>query len=259
MSRLFLEISTGDVQLKHLKMTKAGVLALCLCAAPRIASAQTMQWTDKGFISVNGGAQVGNHTLESSASFPLYDETATVSTSQKVKGGGFFDIGGAYRVWGKNLLAGVTYSHTSSDSTVDLTGSIPDPIVFDKPRTVSSSQSGAKHSENTTHIFAIWMIPVANKLDIGVFAGPSIFAVKQDTVTSLTVSEPGPAVSAPLSEVSKTSVGGNFGVDVQYMIAKRWGVGGIARYSVGSMSIPNASKKLTVGGFDIGAGARVRF
>jgi hypothetical protein len=249
--------------LKHLKTTKAAVLALCLCAAPRMASAQTMQFTDKGFISVNGGAQVGSHTLESSASFPLYDETATVSTSQKVKGGGFFDIGGAYRVWGHNLLAGVTFSHTSSDSSVSLTGSIPDPIVFDKPRTVSSSQSGAKHSENTVHISAIWMIPVANKLDIGVFGGPSVFAVKQDTVTSLTVSEPGPTIAAPLSQVSKTEVGGHFGVDVQYMIGKLggkpWGVGGIMRYSVGSMSIPNATKKLTVGGFDIGAGARVRF
>jgi hypothetical protein len=256
MTRLFSsKTTTGDVDLK---ITNAGIVALCLFAAPRVASAQ-MQFTDKGFVSVNGGGQIGSHTLESSASFPLYEETATVTTSQKVKGGGFFDIGGAYRVWGKNLLAGVTFSHTSSTSSVSMNGSIPDPIVFDKPRTVSSTQDGAKHSENTVHIDAIWMIPVANKLDVGVFAGPSIFAVKQDTVTSLTVSEPGPTVSAPLSQVSKTSVGGNFGVDVQYMVTKRWGVGGIIRYSVGSASIPNATKNLTVGGFDIGAGARVRF
>jgi len=244
--------------LKQLKMTKAGLLALCLIAAPRVASAQ-MQWTDKGFISVNGGGQVGSHTLESSASFPLYDETATVSTSQKVKGGGLFDIGGAYRVYGKNLLAGVSFSHTSSKSDVSLNGSIPDPIVFDKPRTVTSSQSGAQHSENTVHINAIYMIPVANKVDVGVFGGPSIFAVKQDTITTLTVAEPGPTVTAPLTEVSKTTVGVNFGVDLQYLIGKKWGVGGIARYSWGSVSLPNASDKLTVGGFDIGGGLRLRF
>ena len=42
------------------------------------------------------------------------------------------------------------------------------------------------------------MIPVANKLDVGVFGGPSIFMVGQDTITSLTVTEPGPTVNAPL-------------------------------------------------------------
>jgi len=219
-----------------------------------------MQFTDKGFITVNGGAQVGSHDLDTSTSFPLYDETATVSTTQKVKSGGFFDIGGAYHVWGKNLLAGLSVSHTSSDSNATLTSSIPDPIVFDKPRTVTSSQSGLKHSETVVHLAAIWMIPVAEKLDVGVFAGPSIFAVKQDTVsTPLTVTEPGPTVTAPIASVSKTSFGANFGVDVQYMIAKKWGVGGLARYSVASASIPGASKNLTVGGFQIGAGARLRF
>jgi len=245
--------------LKHLKkIANTGMVVLGLLAAPRLASAQ-MQWTDKGFIGVSGGAQVGSHTLDSSASFPLYDETATVTTTQEVKGGGFFDISGAYRVWGKNLLAGVSYTHTSSDSNVALTGSIPDPVVYGAPRTVTSSQSGAKHSENTVHIDAIYMLPVANKIDVGIFAGPSIFAVKQDTVTSLTVSEPGPTVSAPLSEVSKTSVGFNIGADIQYLIGKKWGVGVLARYSYGSASIPNATKNLAVGGFQIGAGARMRF
>ena len=240
-------------------MTKAGLVLLALGAAPRVASAQTMQWTDKGFISVNGGAQTGSHTLTSSSSFPLYDETATVDTSQKVKGGGIFDIGGAYRVWGKNLLAGVSFTHTSSKSDVTLNARIPDPIVYDQPRSVSSSQGGAKHSETAVHIDAIWMIPVASKIDVGVFAGPSIIAVKQDLVGTLSVSEPGPTVSAPLSESSKTAVGVNLGADVQYMVTKRWGAGVLARYSVAKASLSGATEKLTVGGFEIAAGGRVRF
>jgi hypothetical protein len=242
-----------------LKITKAGILALCVCAAPQIASAQTMQWTDKGYITVNGGAQVGSQTIDTSSTFPLYDETATIASSQKIKGGSFFDVGGAFRVWGKNLLAGVTYSHTSTDSDVALTASIPDPIKFDSPRNVSSTQSGAIHTENVVHLDVIWMIPVANKLDVGVFLGPSIFAVKQDTVTSATVTEPGPVVTAPLTTVSKTSVGFNLGADLQYMINKRFGVGGVARYSIGSTEIEGATEKLTVGGFQIGGGARIRF
>jgi len=244
-------------------MTKAGILALCLCAAPRMVSGQTMQFTDKGYVGVNVGAQVGSHTIETASTFPLYDETASVSTSQDVKGGAFFDIGGAYRVYGKNLLAGISYSHTSSDSTVSLNASLPHPLFFDQPRTVTSSQSGAKHSEDVVNIFAIWMIPVAEKLDVGVFGGPSIFAVKQDTVDQVTVTETAdlahPTVSAPLNRVSKTTVGVNLGADIQYMITKRYGVGGTARYTVGSVNIPGAKDSLTVGGFQIAVGARVRF
>src|SRR3954469_12578129 len=154
-------------------MTKAGILALCLCAAPQIASAQTMQWTDKGYATLNIGGQVGSHDLDTNSTFPLYDETATVTSTQKVSGGAFFEVGGAYRVWGNNLLAGVSFSHTGSDADVAITGSIPDPVFFDRPRTVNSTQSGAKHSENALYLNAIWMIPVANKLDVGVFGGPA--------------------------------------------------------------------------------------
>lgn len=242
-----------------MKTTKAGILALCMCAAPQIASAQTMQWTDKGYISVNGGAQVGSQTIDTSSTFPLYEETATISSSQKIKGGSFFDIGGAYRVWGKNLLAGVSFTHTSTDADVALTGSIPDPVRYDALRAVSRTQAGAIHTENAVHLSVIWMIPVATKLDVGIFLGPTIFSVKQDTVTTATVTEPGPAVDAPFTRVSKSTAGFHAGVDLQYMITKRFGVGGLARYSVGSTSIEGATDKLKVGGFQIGAGGRVRF
>jgi len=222
-----------------------------------------MQWTDKGYISVNGGGQVGSDTIATSSTFTLYDETATVSTSQKVKGGGLFDIGGAYRVWGHNLLAGVSYTHTASKSDVALTATLPHPVFFDQPRTVNSTQSGAKHSEDVVHIAAIWMMPIASKLDIGIFGGPSIFAVKQDTVSTVTVTETAdvahPTVNAPLTRVSKTAVGVNIGVDVQYLIGKKWGVGGIARYSASSIDLPGATESLSVGGFQIGAGGRFRF
>jgi len=48
---------------------------------------------------------------------------------------------------------------------------------------VNSTQSGAQHSEDALHLDAVYMIPVANKLDVGVFGGPTIFWVKQDTIT----------------------------------------------------------------------------
>lgn len=232
---------------------------MCACAAPQIAAAQTMQWTDKGYVSVNGGAQVGSHDLSESGSFPLYDETATFSSTNKVKGGGLIDFGGAYRVWGRNLLVGVAFTHTSSKSDGALTGSIPDPVVTDRPRAVSKTFPDLKHAENAVHLDVTWMMPVANKLDIGLSVGPTIFAVSQETIPSLTITEPGPTVTTTVVKSSKTTVGFNAGVDVQYMVTKKWGAGGILRYAVGSVTLPGATEKLTVGGFQFGAGVRFRF
>ena len=238
-------------------MTTAA-LVFCVCAAPRSAVAQTMQWTDKGYVSVNVGFQAGSHNLNTSSTFRIYEEDATVTSTQKVKGGALFDIGGAYRVWGHNLLAGVFYSRTSSKADLNVKGSIPDPIITDSPRTAQTTVAGAKHVENAIHLNAIWMMPDAEKIDVGVFAGPTIFNINQDTAGAPAVTEPGPTIATPLVKVSKTTVGINLGVDAQYMVAKKIAVGGLARYAWGSVGLGSGSK-LTVGGFQLGVGARYRF
>jgi len=245
-------------------MLKAGTLALVLLAAPAMSDAQTMQWTNKGYLSVNGGVQVGSHDLTTSSSFDLYGEKATTSSSQKVKSGGLFDAGGAYRVWGNNLLAGLSITHVTSTNDVTITGSIPDPRFFGQMRNVTTTQSGAKHSETAVHIDAIYMIPIAEKLDVGVFGGPSIFWVSQDTVGNVTVTEPAPTLTAAMQNVSKTEAGLNFGADVQYVVYNAGSVGtvavgGLARYSWANATIEGADQKLTLGGFQIAGGVRVRF
>ena len=109
------------------------------------------------------------------------------------------------------------------------------------------------------HLDLIWMMPVAAKTDIALFAGPSILSVSQDTIGTLTVSEPGPTVTGPLVTAKKTTAGVNVGVDVQYLVWHKFGVGGMARYVWGSAALPGATKKLTLGGFQIGGGVRYRF
>jgi hypothetical protein len=240
-----------------LKIKTAGILLACACVMPQIASAQTMQWTDKGYVSIDGGVQIGSHSLNTSSTFDLYGEQATVTSSQKVKGGGLFDIGGAYRVWGHNILGGIFYSHTSSDTTATGHADVPDPFIFGQPRPVDFSVGTVKHSENVVHLDAIWMMPVQKNMDVALFAGPSIFAVRQDTVGTLTATEPGPSVSAPTVSASKTTAGINLGADLQYMVYKKWAVGGTARYSWGSAKISGG--KVTVGGFELAGGLRYRF
>jgi hypothetical protein len=242
-----------------LKMMKAGFLSLALCAAVAPSAHAQMTWTDKAFVNVTGGAQAGSHTVATSAPFDIYEEQGTVNSTQPVKGGAFFDVSAGYRVR-RNLAASLGYSRAGSKKDAAVTALVPDPRVFDQPRAVTAAAPDMKHTESAVHLFATWMMPVTDKIDVGISAGPSIFMVKQDLPTALTVTEPGPTVTQITTEKSsKTAAGFNFGVDVTYLISKRWGVGALARYTGASVDLKNATDNLTVGGFQIGAGLRLRF
>jgi hypothetical protein len=54
-----------------------------------------------------------------------------------------------------------------------------------------------------------------------------------------------------VEEVDESAVGVHFGLDVNYMVNKRFGVGGMARYVWGSADVENAGDKLSLGGFQI--------
>lgn len=241
-----------------MKRMNTPLLCVAMLAAFAPHAQAQMTWTDKGFVNVSGGFQGGSHTLSSTSTFDLYEELGTVSASQTVKGGGFFDLSGGYKVW-RNLALGLGYSRTSSSADADVAATVPDPVVHDRLRPVLTRAPNLKHTESAVHLMGVWMVPVTDKIDVALSAGPTIFSVKQDVPGSLTVSEPGPTVAVAVTSPKKTSAGLNLGVDVTYMINPRFGVGGLARYTVGSVTLEGTSESLTVGGFQIGGGLRVRF
>jgi len=234
----------------------SGVVLSLATALP--ASAQ-MQWTDKAFVSVNFGAQAPSQSLTSATTPDIYDEPASFASTQDVAGGAFFDIAGGYKVW-DNLAVGIGITHVGSTADLTVNASIPDPLFFDRPRNVTTSVADAHHSQTAINLTGTWVMPITDKIDIGYQFGPTIFLVSQDLPGVPTITEPGPTItSLPLASEDKTTVGVHFGVDLTYMVTPRFGVGGIARYSWGSADLAGADDSLTVGGFQIGAGLRVRF
>jgi hypothetical protein len=230
----------------------------CWLGVAETAHAQ-MTWTDKAFVSVNFGAQAPSQTLTAITTPDIYNEPASFSSTQDVGGGAFFDIAGGYKVW-RNLAVGLGITHVGSKTDLTVNASIPDPLFFDQPRLVTTSVPDAKHSQTAVNLTGTWVMPITDKIDIGYQFGPTIFLVSQDIPGVPTISEPGPTITTlPLDSVDKTTVGIHFGVDLTYMITPRYGVGGIARYSWGSVDLAGAEKSLTVGGFQIGGGFRARF
>jgi Outer membrane protein beta-barrel domain len=241
------------------RMLQTGSLAIAMGALLAVPAYAQMTWTDQGFVNVNVGGQVGSHSLDTSSTFELYGEQGTLSTSQDVKGGGLFDINGGYKVW-KNLAVGIGYSHTGSDTDAAIAASVPDPNFTDRRRPLTAVASGMKHSENVVHFQGTWVMPVTDKIDVDFFFGPSIFNVSQDVLTAITVNEPGPTLaSTTVVKEKHTGVGINLGMDANYFFTKRYGAGLLLRYSGASVDLDASDDSLTVGGFQIAVGGRVRF
>jgi hypothetical protein len=235
--------------------------AVCWLGASATASAQ-MTWTDKAFVSVNFGAQAPSRSLTTTTTPEIYGELASFTSAQDVGGGGFFDIAGGYKVW-QNLAVGIGVTRVGSTADLTVDARIPDPLFFDAPRSVTTSVADAQHSQTAINLTGTWVMPITDKIDVGYQFGPTIFLVSQDlpiVPSQSAIVEPGPTLTGlALESEDKTTIGIHFGVDVTYMVTPRFGVGGIARYSWGSADLVASDESITVGGFQIGGGLRLRF
>src|SRR6266566_2453573 len=123
--------------------TRIVIMAALTLAAGSAASAQTPQVPpappSMGFLNVNIGGQIASRSVDVNGSTPLYGETLTITTSQSVGSGALFDISGGYRVW-RSVSAAIGFSNFSKSSDASGTASIPNPLIFSQPATVSVSQ-----------------------------------------------------------------------------------------------------------------------
>ena len=238
---------------RHLAVLACGIVLSS--ATPALAQ---MQWTDKGFVSLSGGIQTGTSDVGNTVTFDQYGETATLVTTQDVKGGPFFDIAAGYRVW-RNLAVGASYTFLQSKSDAAIAGTIPDPIFFDTLRDVSASASDLNHRETWIAGLLTWGLPITDKIDILISGGPAFVTVEQELLTDATVSEPGPSLTnLTATKVSESAMGFMVGADVRYMVTSRIGVGVLAKFATASVDLTD-DVKMDAGGFQVGGGVRIKF
>ena len=248
------------------------LLTIGLVGAPA-ADAQLPEWTGTAFANINFAGQGGDRSFSESLSAPIYDEVATYDVGHDIAGGGFFDVSGGVRVW-SSLAAGLGVTRFSKRSGAAVTGQIPHPLFFDRPRSATFSRTDLEHTETGIHLQAVWVVPVRDRIGVSVFGGPSSFSVDQSIITSVTSAE----IAAPFdvvnisgvatSTVSESAVGGHVGVDVTYLVTEQLGgstgqlgAGVFVRWAGASVDLPASGgvQPLDVGGAQYGIGLRVRF
>jgi hypothetical protein len=232
------------------------------------AAAQGGTWADRGYFNVGWGVESGSSTMTDTRSSSIYGETATVTTESTFTSGSLFDVGFGLKVY-KNLSIGVGFHQEQNDTDGTITGSIPSPLFFNRPRTLTGSEP-LDRKEMATHIVFGWMVPVGSKLDVMVFAGPSFFRLTQDVLSDVQPNEnsvSGSSIGATVTkaERKKSVTGYNAGIDATYILwsndSVRLGAGGFVRFTQASTDVEmlNSAQPTDVGGVQFGFGARVRF
>ena len=236
----------------------------------RVASAQGAA-TDRGYINIGWGVESGSSAMTDTVTASIYEESGTYTSSADFTSGSLFDVGVGLRVW-RNLTVGAAYHQEQNDTTGHITGSIPSPVFFNRPRSVDAAVEGLERKEMATHLVLGWWVPLGSKADVMVFGGPSFFRINQDTVSAVTFGENGGAfttvaVDPDITTRSKSVTGFNVGFDATYIVwsndSVRIGAGGFMRFTQASADIQmldaGSAQSTDVGGLQFGFGGRIRF
>lgn len=233
------------------------------------AQAQGLKWEDRGFLNVNYGAQnKAASDLTSTSTFSKYDETGQVSSAQTIESsGGMIDVAAGFRAFG-NFGIGAGFNTLSKKGSGTLTAKVPHPIFYDQPRTATATVDNLEHKETAFHVMALFVLPVSDKFDVAVSAGPTFFSLEQSTLATPEIgTDIPPYTSVALTSVTMNTtkankVGFNAGLDATFRLAKYIGVGGYVRYAGATVDIEPVSGQtvsVNVGGIQFGGGLRFRF
>jgi hypothetical protein len=255
-------------------MNKSVVMFLMVCGvfagAARQASAQGATWADRGYINVGWGVESGTSDMTDTQTVNIYEETGTVNSISNFTSGSLFDVGVGLRVW-RNLTVGAAYHQEQNDTEGRLTGSIPSPVFFNRPRTLDEPVPGLDRKESAVHLQLGWVVPIGSKFDVMVYGGPSFFRLEQETISEVEFTEPGGAFTTvgadeELTIRKKSQTGYNAGVDATYIVwsndSVRVGAGGFVRFTQADMEVEmlsGAGVPTKAGGVQFGFGARLRF
>lgn len=241
-----------------------------IAGASRDAAAQTRAWDDRVYLNVGFGVESGTSALVDTKTFLIYDETGTVASSADYTSGSLFDVGIGFRVW-RNMSVGVAYHQEQNTADINITGSAPHPVFFNRPRSFTATAGGDQfRKEKATHLQIGWMLPFGDKLDVLVFGGPSWFRLEQPAVGEVRIADqtsPFLTVTvSPTVEIRKKSpIGFNVGADMTYIVwsndSMRIGAGGFIRYALAKTNVLllATEQETEVGGLQVGFGGRLRF
>jgi len=238
---------------------------------------QDSDWLERlhFFFNVNLGGQSKEQTFTDSSTFPIYTERGAVASAHSIGGGTLFDISAGVRFW-RGLGVGIAYSTIQNKNDATVSVRVPHPVIFGVSRTATATAPDLEHTENVVHLQFMWTVPVTDKLDVTLMAGPSFFTVRQTLATVRApqdISDVPPFTTVTITSLTQTDVkdspvGVHIGADASYYVTTirgvGIGVGAFARWAGADLDLPvtngqTRDTELKTGGPQGGIGLRLRF
>lgn len=218
------------------------------------------------FVALNAGAQNGAGTFRDSFTYEAFAEDGTIDAEYPGKTAVVFDIAAGRRVWRRIGLA-VGFSRSSASGDAPLTARVPHPLYPNQHRDVTGEAGGIDRTESATHVQLYYDVRPRGKMRLRLAAGPSYFNAEQQVVESIETDEVYPYDttafrSATLKNASGSGVGVNAAIDLSWMFSRRFGVGGLVRFTRASFDLDadgSRSVSSDAGGLQAGGGLRIAF
>ena len=250
-------------------MTRASrvVVALVLAAIPAVANAQTAE--RRWYAGAGIGWQIGSEDSVDVGTFNLYDEPGEIRTTYDYnRGGAMLDVEFGY-VLSRKLAVSLLITRTGAEYDAPIEASVPSPLATGQHRTATGTATDLSHTEGGIHIQFGWLVNNNPNLELRLTFGPSIIRLTRDVVTGVV---PGPETppfdtvtitDAVTTENSDNGFGFNLGGEGVYALGSsgRFGLRTFVRYIFVPVEMTMASQDdtITTGGFQLGAGLRIRF
>lgn len=218
------------------------------------------------YVSIDGGYQAGTEDFRNGGTFTQYLEEARFDSAYEVEPGPQFRAAGGVRLW-RRLHAGVAVSRFTQTTPTRVTGAIPHPFFFSRPRDIEGSVAGLRRKEAAVHLQARAVVPISGRIDLAAFAGPSWFSVEQGVVGAVQYGESYPFDTAEFRSATTmrrkvSRAGFNVGGDVAFFVLRNVGVGASVQFARANVTLPGGDATdvdTNAGGVQGGVGLRLRF
>jgi len=214
---------------------------------------------------LNGAFDLGSLDFTDSRSFELFVESARLDSHYEVSAGTGFDGGLEFAI---TPIIGVmaSVSVTERDAEADIAASLPHPLFFAQPRSVSGRLSGLSYKERSVHV-SLTIGGSAGKLEFIGFGGVTFFKVEAELVQNIEFDQIYPFDTVALTGTSRVGtedspVGFHVGGRIDLRFSRHVGVGAQLRFSraTAELSIPEAaSVEVDAGGAQAAVGIRLYF
>jgi hypothetical protein len=173
-------------------------------------------------IAVSGGVQVGSGDFRQQTAFPLFGESAAVTSDVRVGHVPHVSVGLGIRV--KNRFGiGLAVSGARRTGSQAAQFSLPDPFLFGQPH-VAVTETGSRRSVLEVQLRAVLLLSHRLPWQVAVFGGPTFTQLRQELAANRVHYDfEYPFTTLTLSPVSNgTSRGDRVGGHVGVSVTRRW-------------------------------------